>query len=406
MSAFEDNLKQVIQHSLEKSPEEMLEECLRILIKTSGATGGSILGEEGAALKFLFSNVPELIGLPVPWDSLAGSAARNSVIIYTHAPTDKRHYDGISEEIVDKTDYLLSIPIPSVHQKSDEDSSRSAGVVQLLFSEDIFPDFDVASGAKEIGLQELRDQDSYADSFEEVMWILPNISLGMEIMKLRQMSYQCIHELKNKLISATSWVNCLKEDLEDLAGEALEDEDIQEDFDLALSSLHEGSNLAKSYLQFTGIYNPVFAPTNVNLVLKDTAGSIAALAQDFGATNFQVVRDFADDLPQNEYDASQLKMAFFNLGKNGTEALIEHGVENPTITLTSRLENGNVVVTIRDNGNGMPQEIADNLFVAFKTKKKGGTGLGLTITKKIVDVHSGTIRCETGESGTSFTITL
>ena len=65
-----------------------------------------------------------------------------------------------------------------------------------------------------------------------------------------------------------------------------------------------------------------------------------------------------------------------------------------------------MTVVMADNGKGMPEEIANNLFVAFKTKKQGGTGLGLTITKKIIDVHNGRIKCETGSNGTSFTISL
>jgi len=63
-------------------------------------------------------------------------------------------------------------------------------------------------------------------------------------------------------------------------------------------------------------------------------------------------------------------------------------------------------IGLKDNGPGMPREIADNLFIPFKTKKEGGTGLGLTITKKIIDLHAGTISCLTGSDGTEFIIIL
>jgi len=99
-------------------------------------------------------------------------------------------------------------------------------------------------------------------------------------------------------------------------------------------------------------------------------------------------------------------MAVFNLGKNAVEALIEHKVENPEVSLSPKADGESVVIVIGDNGNGMPQEIAENLFVPFATKKAGGTGLGLTITKKIIEVHGGQICCETGENGTSFVIKI
>jgi signal transduction histidine kinase len=88
------------------------------------------------------------------------------------------------------------------------------------------------------------------------------------------------------------------------------------------------------------------------------------------------------------------------------EALVEHKVPRPEIRISSSALNGRAVLVISDNGPGMPPEIANNLFIAFKTKKQGGTGLGLTITKKIVDVHGGTIKCDTDNNGTRFTIKL
>ena len=100
---FEVYLRQVLQNSLVKPAEEMMADCLRICIELAGAQGGSILAEEGPYLKFLFSNVEALIGRTVPWDSIAGNTANRSRVIYTYAPTDKRHFDGIDGEIKHQT---------------------------------------------------------------------------------------------------------------------------------------------------------------------------------------------------------------------------------------------------------------------------------------------------------------
>ena len=403
---FEGYLKRVLQCSLVKPPEEMLGECLGICIDLSGATGGSILGEEGPHLQFLFSNVPELIGMNVPWNSIAGTTTDQSLVIYTFAPSDKRHFDGVDGKIQHQTRYLLSIPIPSVHSASaNADRAKSVGALQLLFDENIFPEIDVSAGAQEFSLESMREQDSYEEMLRDVMWILPNISFGMEVMRLRQTSYQVIHELKNKLIAARSWLNCLQEDLEEIDPALFENEDIAEDFELAASAAHQGSKLAVGYLQFTKIYTPQCVEANINDVLKKTSSDIKAFAADRGGT-VQVVVEPADDVPLRELDPDQLQMAFFNLGKNAVEALVEFEVENAAVTLKSEVLDKRLRITVADNGPGMPEEIANNLFVAFKTKKEGGTGLGLTITKKIVDVHGGTIRCQTGSTGTSFVIEM
>jgi nitrogen-specific signal transduction histidine kinase len=86
--------------------------------------------------------------------------------------------------------------------------------------------------------------------------------------------------------------------------------------------------------------------------------------------------------------------------------LAEHKIENPKLSFVSKIKGETLFVSIADNGPGMPPEIAENLFIPFKTKKEGGTGLGLTIAKKIIDLHVGTIRCTTSDAGTTFEITL
>ena len=186
----------------------------------------------------------------------------------------------------------------------------------------------------------------------------------------------------------------------------LDDENIKQDFELSESAIKEGANLARMYLEFTNIYSPNFTPVNVNDVLVETAESVKALAVELKASDFMVKLDLDKKIGLRNLDASQLKMAFFNLCKNGVEAFVEHKVPNPRIRISSAEQNGHVVLVISDNGPGMPPEIANNLFVAFKTKKEGGSGLGLTITKKIIDVHGGTIKCDTDNNGTTFTIIL
>lgn len=406
MDRFETLFQRVLQFSLQKTPEEMLNEYLRICMELSGATGGSILGEEGPALQFLFSDVEKLIGIKVPWDSIAGHTARRSHVIYTYAPTDKRHFTGIDTKIAKQTRYLLSIPIVSIHQASAASQGlKSAGVLQLLFDDNILPSLDVSTQASEFSIDAFREQPCYDEKLKEVFWILPNIAFGMEVMRLRQTSYQVIHELKNKLIGSQSWLVCLKEDLEAKTPDLFTDDTLKEDYDLAESTAREGAELAKGYLQFTKIYTPKFRECRLNDVLRESAASIQVFADHHGGLGaVKVDAQLDESLPAGQMDPEQLKMAFFNLGKNAAEALIEHKVAAACVRVVSEKTPEGTRVTVADNGPGIPSQIASNLFMAFQTKKEGGTGLGLTITKKIVDIHGGMIRCDTGSSGTKFIV--
>jgi signal transduction histidine kinase len=404
---MEQYLRNIVELSLGSTPEELLKASLETCIQLTGATGGSILGEEGVHLQFLFSDVTELIGVRVPFNSIAGVTVNENKVVYTYAPTDKRHFDGVDTQIQHKTKYLLSIPIQSIHRSTGGDHAiKNAGALQLLFEDNIFPEINVERGAQEFPLASFADDRPFMDRLKGILWLLPIVAFGMEVMKLRQTSYQAIHELKNKLISGLSWIGYLKEDIRQKTPAVLDDENIKQDFELSEAAIKEGANIAAMYLQFTNIYSPDFAPVNVNDVLAETAASVKALAAELKAVDLRVTLDLDKKIALKNLDASQLKMAFFNLCKNSVEALVEHKVPRPELRISSKSQKGRAVIIISDNGPGIPPEIANNLFVAFKTKKEGGTGLGMTITKKIVDVHGGTIKCDTDNKGTLFTIIL
>ncbi len=84
---MEEHLQKTVQVSLGTSPENMLKTSLEICTELAGGESGSILGEEGPALKFLFSDVEELIGIRVPFDSIAGVTVNKNMVIYETAET-------------------------------------------------------------------------------------------------------------------------------------------------------------------------------------------------------------------------------------------------------------------------------------------------------------------------------
>jgi signal transduction histidine kinase len=404
MSTIETHLRRIMHCSLERTPEEMLGECLAILIEVSGASGGSILGEEGPGLRFLFSDQNRLIGLPVPWDSIAGTSARENVFIYTHAPSDKQHYRGIDARTSRQTHYLLSLPIPSIHRSSYEAGQvKNAGVLQLLFEEDLFSELDSKNRHQQLTLEGLKRSPSYQSHLKDIFLILPSIAYAMEIVALRQTTSQAIHELKNKLISTASWLGCLSQDLQAQSPEVLEREDIREDLAIASCTAREGAELAKNFLCFTQIYSPRFEDVFLPDVVAQAVGSLKAFCDTSGC-RVRVMCESDPDLPSRRIDTALLKMALFNLGKNAVEALSGVADAEATLTLAAQFENRAVVVSVRDNGPGIPQDVADKLFIPFKTRKKGGSGLGLAITKKIVDAHNAIIECATGPEGTCFSI--
>ena len=94
---------------------------------------------------------------------------------------------------------------------------------------------------------------------------------------------------------------------------------------------------------------------------------------------------------------------FFNILKNALEAMADGGL----IAMSITNDDDTVAVRIADSGEGMSVERLAHLFEPYRTTKEGGTGLGLMITKRIVNDHGGTIDVESEVGhGTVFTVRL
>ena len=107
-------------------------------------------------------------------------------------------------------------------------------------------------------------------------------------------------------------------------------------------------------------------------------------------------------------DESKLKRSIMNLVSNSIDALVDHKIIKPRIDLAAEIDkvSGRVIISVRDNGPGIPQEIIKTLFDPFVTKQKtNGTGLGLAIVKQYITAHGGEIKVE-NDKGAVFTISL
>ncbi|HAM80442.1 ATP-binding protein [Ornithinibacillus bavariensis] len=116
-----------------------------------------------------------------------------------------------------------------------------------------------------------------------------------------------------------------------------------------------------------------------------------------------ITLDVLGEEPSIYCDKSQIKQVFINIIKNAIEAMEEPG----SITVTIRLEDDEVIIDIADEGPGIPEEVIHKLGEPFFTTKQHGTGLGLMITKQLLERHQANLEILQNEmKGSTFRIRL
>ena len=115
--------------------------------------------------------------------------------------------------------------------------------------------------------------------------------------------------------------------------------------------------------------------------------------------------DLQPDLPLLDLDEEQMDRALANLVTNAVAAMPGKGAL--TIRTRAVSDGTHVALEVADTGPGIPEEYRAKLFQPFFTRKQGGTGLGLTIARKVVQDHGGTIEVESElGKGSTFSIVL
>lgn len=100
----------------------------------------------------------------------------------------------------------------------------------------------------------------------------------------------------------------------------------------------------------------------------------------------------------------EVEQVLLNIFKNANEAV--RGRPNPTVICCAKRDGDAVEICIRDNGAGLTDEARENLFAPFKSNKKDGLGIGLSICRAIIEQHGGRLWTESDPSGTAFCFTV
>ena len=134
---------------------------------------------------------------------------------------------------------------------------------------------------------------------------------------------------------------------------------------------------------------------------------IALLHSEAGRYSISIHTELANDLPNIRADRVQLQQVFMNLMLNAIDAMNEMNAARELTIKSERNPDNQLLISVTDTGVGLPPERADKIFDAFFTTKPQGTGMGLSISRSIVEAHGGRLRASANSvRGTTFQFTL
>jgi C4-dicarboxylate-specific signal transduction histidine kinase len=150
---------------------------------------------------------------------------------------------------------------------------------------------------------------------------------------------------------------------------------------------------------------PAKSTLNINDVIREV---IALTAEELKKNQVSLATELAPELPMLIGDRIQLQQVMLNLILNGNEAMSSPGWETRDLLLRSeKSEPDRVLVTVQDTGIGFNPKDEERVFDAFFTGKEGGLGLGLSISRTIIEDHGGKLWAKSNEgAGASFQFRL
>jgi two-component system sensor kinase FixL len=218
---------------------------------------------------------------------------------------------------------------------------------------------------------------------------------AMRLTATGEMAAALAHELNQPLTALIGFAQACQEVLR--AGGAAAQDTASELIDQAVQQALRAGEIIRSTREFLRRGDTRLFKAVLDLVHTETALNKVA-----------IVTRFERSLPPVLVDPIQVEQVILNLIRNSIEAMAGGDARGREIALSAALDDdpGFVRIAVRDNGPGVSAEVADRLFRPFSTTKDTGMGLGLSISRSIVEAHGGRIWAEPAAHGSDMRFTL
>ncbi len=204
-----------------------------------------------------------------------------------------------------------------------------------------------------------------------------------KLASLGQLSANVAHEIRNPLTA-------IKMRIYSLHAELSNNTNTKEDLNVIGEEIDRMEKIVKNFLDFARPPEPHLRRWNIHQVLE---GAVTLLLPKAAAQQIVIQKNWNKEPVEVEVDREQIRQAFLNILLNAVEAMPKGGVLEVSTFLKKKDSRTDPVVTIevRDTGSGISSDLKERLFEPFVTTKEGGTGLGLFIASRIIQMHQGKI---------------
>jgi two-component system sensor histidine kinase HydH len=201
------------------------------------------------------------------------------------------------------------------------------------------------------------------------------------------------HDMKTPLMAIGGFTSQVARTLES-------DDPIRRKLGIVIQESTRLESMVKEMLDFGGSLELRFAETDLNQIALDCMEVTTAVAKEAGV---ELESHFDPSMPVISLDAPRMKQVILNLVTNAIQA----SPAGQKVTVRARHGNHGVLLSVADCGCGIDDKQREAVFQPFFSTKKGGTGLGLPIVKKIVEAHGGDVSFRPNpQKGVTFTVRI